>query len=103
MPGPQYMQPPPMVEAHMQTQLAPNNIGRGSRIRKRPSVDQVVQERTIVGQKPYTLRVKAGGEIAGALEEKTVLNDYATMTKTVHNDSFSVVFQSLWTVLVVVA
>jgi hypothetical protein len=37
------------------------------------------------------------------LEEKTVLNDYATTTKTVHNDSFSVVFQSLWTVLVVVA
>jgi hypothetical protein len=36
------------------------------------------------------------------LEEKTVLNDYATTTKTVHNDSFSVVFQSLWTVLVVV-
>jgi hypothetical protein len=38
-----------------------------------------------------------------ALEEKTVLNDYATTIKTVHNDSFSVVFQSLWTVLVVVA
>jgi hypothetical protein len=37
------------------------------------------------------------------LEEKTVLNDYATTTKTVHNDSFSVVFKSLWTVLVVVA
>jgi hypothetical protein len=37
-----------------------------------------------------------------ALEEKTVLNDYATTTKIVHNDSFSVVFQSLWTVLVVV-
>jgi hypothetical protein len=36
------------------------------------------------------------------LEEKTVLNDYATTTKTVHNDSFSVVFQSLWTVLVIV-
>jgi hypothetical protein len=28
----------------------------------------------------------------GPLEEKTVLNDYATTTKTVHNDSFSVVF-----------
>jgi hypothetical protein len=40
---------------------------------------------------------------AATLEEKTVLNDYATTTKTVHNDSFSVVFQSLWTVLVVVA
>jgi hypothetical protein len=38
-----------------------------------------------------------------SLEEKTVLNNYATTTKTVHNDSFSVVFQSLWTVLVVVA
>jgi hypothetical protein len=37
------------------------------------------------------------------LEEKTVLNDYATTTKTIHNDSFLVVFQSLWTVLVVVA
>jgi hypothetical protein len=37
------------------------------------------------------------------LEEKTILNDYATTTKTVHNDSFSVVFQSLWTILVVVA
>jgi hypothetical protein len=65
MPGPQYMQPPPMVEAHMQTQLAPDNIGRCSRIRKRPGVDQVVQERTATGRKPYTLRVKAGGEIAG--------------------------------------
>jgi hypothetical protein len=59
------MQPPPMVEAHMQTQLAPDSIGRGSRIRKRPGMDQVVQERTTTGQKPYTLRVKAGGEIAG--------------------------------------
>jgi hypothetical protein len=59
------MQPPPMVEAHMQTQLARDNIGRGSRIRKRPSVDQVVQERTAAGRKPYTLRVKAGGEIVG--------------------------------------
>jgi hypothetical protein len=37
------------------------------------------------------------------LEEKIVLNDYATTTKTVHNNSFLVVFQSLWTVLVVVA
>jgi hypothetical protein len=37
------------------------------------------------------------------LEEKTVLNDYATTTKTDHNNSFLVVFQSLWTVLVVVA
>jgi hypothetical protein len=70
MPGPQYMQPPPMVEAHMQTQLAPDNIGRGSRIRKRPSVDQVVQERIAAGQKPYTLRVKAGGEIAGGCPGK---------------------------------
>jgi hypothetical protein len=34
---------------------------------------------------------------------KTILNDYATMTKIVHKDSFLVVFQSLWTVLVVVA
>jgi hypothetical protein len=55
MPGPQYMQPPPMVETHMQTQLALDSIGRGSRIRKRPGVDQVVQERTAVGRKPYTL------------------------------------------------
>jgi hypothetical protein len=39
MPGPQYMQPPPMVEAHMQTQLAPDNIGRSSCIRKCPGVD----------------------------------------------------------------
>jgi hypothetical protein len=38
-----------------------------------------------------------------SLEEKTILNDYATTTKIVHKDSFSVVFQSLWTVLVVVA
>ena len=29
------------------------------------------------------------------LEEKTVINDYATTTKTVYNNSFSVVFQSL--------
>jgi hypothetical protein len=65
MPGPQYMQPPPMVEAHMQMQLAPDNIRRGSRIRKRPSVDQIVQDRTVAGQKPYTLRVKVGEEIAG--------------------------------------
>jgi hypothetical protein len=28
-------------------------------------MDQVVQERTVAGRKPYTLRVKAGGEIAG--------------------------------------
>jgi hypothetical protein len=65
MPGPQYMQPPPMVEAYMQTQLALDSIGRGSRLRKCPAVDQVVLERTAAGQKPYTLRVKAGGEIAG--------------------------------------
>jgi hypothetical protein len=64
MPGPQYMQPPPMVEAHMQTQLALYSIGRSSRIRKRLGMDQVVQERTAAGQKPYTLRVKTGGEIA---------------------------------------
>jgi hypothetical protein len=50
--------------------LAPDNIGRGSRIRKRPSVDQVVQEKTAVGRKPYTLRVKAGGEIAGGCPGK---------------------------------
>jgi hypothetical protein len=55
MPGPQYMQPPPMVEAHMQTQLAPDSIGRGNCIRKRPGMDQVVQERTAAGRKPYTL------------------------------------------------
>jgi hypothetical protein len=55
MPGPQYMHPPPMVEAHMQTQLAPDSIGRGNRIRKRPGVDQVVQERTATGRKSYTL------------------------------------------------
>jgi hypothetical protein len=54
-----------MVETHMQTQVAPNNIGRGSRIYKRPSVDQVVQARTAARRKPYTLRVKAGGKIAG--------------------------------------
>jgi hypothetical protein len=65
LPGAQYMQPPPMVEAHMQTQLAPDNIGRGSRILKRLSVDQVVQEKTAAGRKSYTLRVKAGKEIAG--------------------------------------
>jgi hypothetical protein len=70
MPGPQYMQPPPMVEAHMQTQLAPDNIRRCSRIRKRPGVDQVVQERIAIGRKPYTLRVKAGGEIAGGYPGK---------------------------------
>lgn len=70
MPGPQYMQPPPMAEAHMQTQLAPDSIGKDSRIRKRPGVDQVVQERTAAGRKPYTLRVKAGGEIAGGCPGK---------------------------------
>jgi hypothetical protein len=70
MQGPQYMQPPPMVEAHMQSQLAPNNIGRGSHIRKHPSVDQVVQERTTAGRKPYTLQVKAGGEITGGCPGK---------------------------------
>ena len=42
-------------------------------------------------------------EIVKTLEEKTVLNNYATTTKTVHNDSFLVIFQSLWTILVVVA
>ena len=47
--GPQYMQPPPMVEAHMQMQLDLENIGRGSRIYKCPCIDQVVQERTTVG------------------------------------------------------
>jgi hypothetical protein len=70
MPGPQYMQLPPMVEAHMQTQLAPDSIGRGSRIRKRPGVDQVVQKRIAAGQKSYTLRVKVGGEIAGGCPGK---------------------------------
>jgi hypothetical protein len=39
MPGPQYMQPPPIVEAHMQTQLAPDSIGRGSRIHKHLGMD----------------------------------------------------------------
>jgi hypothetical protein len=70
MPGPQYMQPPPMVEAHMQTQLAPDNIGRGSRIRKHPGMDQVMQGRTAAGRKPYTLRVKEGGEIASRREPR---------------------------------
>jgi hypothetical protein len=68
MPGPQYMQLLQMVEAHMQTQLAPDSIG--SNIRKRPGVDQVVQERTSTRQKSYTLRVKAGGEIAGGFPGK---------------------------------
>jgi hypothetical protein len=72
MPGPQYMQPPPMVEAHIQTQLAPYSIGRGSHIRKRPGMDQVVQERTAIGRKPYTLRVKARGEIVGGCPGKNV-------------------------------
>jgi hypothetical protein len=45
----------------MQTQLASDSIGRGSRIRKRPGVDQVVQKRIAAGQKSYTLRVKVGG------------------------------------------
>jgi hypothetical protein len=49
------MQPLPMVEAWMQTQLAPDSIGRGSHILKRPGVDQVVQERTVAGRKPYML------------------------------------------------
>jgi hypothetical protein len=70
MPGSQYMQPPPMVEANMQTQLAPDSIGRCSRIRKCPGVDQVMQERTATGRKSYTLRVKAGGEIAGGCPRK---------------------------------
>jgi hypothetical protein len=70
MPGPHYMQPPPMVEAHMQTHLAPDSIRRGSHIRKRPGVDQVVQERTTAGRKPYTLRVQAGEEIAGGCPSK---------------------------------
>jgi hypothetical protein len=59
-----------MVEAHMQTQLAPDNIGRGSCIRKCPSVNQLVQERTAARQKSYTLRVKIGGEIAGGCPGK---------------------------------
>jgi hypothetical protein len=45
----------------MQTLLAPNSIVSVSRIRKRPGVDQVVQERTATGRKPYMLQVKAGG------------------------------------------
>jgi hypothetical protein len=79
MPGPQYMQPPPMVEAHMQTQLVPYNIGRGSQIRKHSGVDQVVQERTTAGRKSYTLRVKAGGEIAGGCPGK---NAWDTVVRT---------------------
>jgi hypothetical protein len=51
-------------------QLAPDSIGRSSRIRKHLGVDQVVQERTAVGRKPYTLRVKAGGEIVGGCPGK---------------------------------
>jgi hypothetical protein len=54
----------------MQTQLASDSIGRGSRIRKRPGVDQVVQKRIAAGQKSYTLRVKVGGEIAGGCPGK---------------------------------
>jgi hypothetical protein len=34
---------------------------------------------------------------------KIGINDYATMTKTVHNDSKTTENESLWTVLVVVA
>ena len=68
------MQPPPMVEAHMQTQLAPDSIGGGSRIRKRLGVDQVVQERIAIGQKPYMLRIKAGGEIARGCPGKNTWN-----------------------------
>ena len=41
--------------------------------------------------------------VCNALEEKTILNNYATTIKTIHNDSLSIIFQSLWTVLVVVA
>ena len=37
------------------------------------------------------------------LKEKTTLNGYATTTKTIHNNSFSIVFQLLWSVLVIVA
>jgi hypothetical protein len=70
MPSSQYMQPPPMVEAHIQTQLALDSIGRGSRIRKCSGVDQVVQERTTAGRKSYTLRVKAGREIVGGYPGK---------------------------------
>jgi hypothetical protein len=33
-------------------------------------VDQVVQEKIAAGQKSYTLRVKAGGEIAGGYPSK---------------------------------
>ena len=47
-----------MVETHMQMQLAPNNIRRGSCIHKLPDVDKVVQEKTTAGGKPYMLRVK---------------------------------------------
>jgi hypothetical protein len=79
MSGPQYMQPPPMVEAHIKTQLGPDSIRRGSHIRKHPSVDQVVQERTTTGQKPYTLRIKAGGEIAGGCPGKNA-GDVAVRT-----------------------
>jgi hypothetical protein len=64
------MQPSPMVEAHIQTQLAPDNTRRGSRICKRPGVDQVVQEKIATSRISYTLRVKAGGEIPGGCPGK---------------------------------
>jgi hypothetical protein len=70
MPGPQYIQPPPMVEAHMQTQLATESTIRVSRRCKRMGVDVAMQGRTAVGRKPHMLRVKAGGEIVGGCPGK---------------------------------
>jgi hypothetical protein len=59
--GPQYMQPPPMVEAHMQTQLATESAARVSRKRKCMGVDVAVQGRTAASQKHICCELRQKG------------------------------------------
>jgi hypothetical protein len=64
------MQPAPMVEAPIQAQLTPDSAVRGSCRCKCKVLDDAMQGKTSTGRKPHTLRMKAGGEIAGGCEGK---------------------------------
>jgi hypothetical protein len=62
----QYMQPPVVVG----NQMNPESTARGGRRRKRLDVDAGMQGRAAAGAKPYQVRVKPGGEIAGGCDGK---------------------------------
>jgi hypothetical protein len=62
----QCMQPPVVVG----NQVNPESTARGGRRRKRLDVDAGMQGRAVAGAKPYQVRVKPGGEIAGGYDGK---------------------------------